>query len=486
MKQIKQNQFIIIVCFFIFCINFSLIFNNNVWCDEAFIINACRLDFRELLSYIATDDMRPPLYLITVKIWTAILGHEVWKFKLFSILPCILTILIDGSIIKKNWGKKSFFIFALLVGLSPASMTKNIEITIYSWTMFWVTTNILLAYEFYKNQSVKYRVLFIITSLGAAATHYYALIVEIFIYTGLFIILLVKNPALKTIKNIIGISMITIVAYLPVLPFFIKQFMIARQSFWILETEISVFPNSMRMLFEGENKFTFSNEFSVFMWGIIFFLFYFICIEIFQNNHKLTEDYIYLFSCFCICLLLPISGYIISLIIRPLYISRYYFCVSGILWIFISVSISFLKKKDIYLGISALITVMFIFNYPIIYEREYTTETQITIDKIAPNLGDDDIFINNIETCASWVLEYYFPQHEYFLDNNQGVYYKDQDFDFTTLNQTAWYFCQGDFPLSEAELNDLQIDLEYIGEGNFDNYYYVSIYKLTPQARGEM
>lgn len=64
--------------------------------------------------------------------------------------------------------------FILLTGLSPMGMTKNIEITIYSWVMFWVVCSIVLAYEIYFCPiSKKKCVAFVVCTLGAASTHYY-------------------------------------------------------------------------------------------------------------------------------------------------------------------------------------------------------------------------------------------------------------------------------------------------------------------------
>ena len=139
---IKQNRYYIALISGIALVNILLIFNNNVWCDEAFILNACRYNIKELLIYIAKYDMRPPLYLVCIKIWSLIFGIGVPQFKIFSIIPTILVLIVGIRFIECDlYGSKKYIatIYALLTGLSPIGLTKNIEITIYSWAFCFVT-----------------------------------------------------------------------------------------------------------------------------------------------------------------------------------------------------------------------------------------------------------------------------------------------------------------------------------------------------------
>lgn len=40
----KKKLYYTVLIGVVFTLNFYLIFNNNVWCDEAFVLNACRLN----------------------------------------------------------------------------------------------------------------------------------------------------------------------------------------------------------------------------------------------------------------------------------------------------------------------------------------------------------------------------------------------------------------------------------------------------------
>ena len=61
MLKKKNNKFIIIFIIVIAIVNISLIFNNNVWCDEAASINLSRCSFGDIIKY-ASMDFHPPLY----------------------------------------------------------------------------------------------------------------------------------------------------------------------------------------------------------------------------------------------------------------------------------------------------------------------------------------------------------------------------------------------------------------------------------------
>lgn len=486
MKMLNANKlrlYYIVLIGVIFALNFCLIFNNNVWCDEAFVLNACRLNgFKELFKYIAYQDMRPPLYLIGAKLYTCIVGVSVPALKIFSLIPTFLTMLLGATKIHKNFGNDKVYVgtsFILLTGLSPMGMTKNIEITIYSWVMFWVVCSIVLAYElyFYPTSRKKWGA-FVLCALGAAATHYYGVLTEIFIYLFLFIALVIKNR--KLLAKCIIISIITIVCYVPILPFFYYQFTTAKKNFWIRSTDIYTLLSSIRAPFEGENAFKFCNDFTALFWILVIGMQVYV-IYTFLNEKKKRTTIIYFYTLCCITMaLFLICGFILSRLIRPLYIDRYFYVMVGVLWLVISISaeiyVENVKQFCLYVG---MILCMFVFAYPSMLDREYSSETKELVAFIDENISTTDIFINNIEECANWEIEYYFPNHKTYLNRDEGIYYKDSKFDFSTLETTAWYICSGELDISQDILDENNLKCQWIRSGEFDHYYYFDIYKIS-------
>ena len=206
-----------------------------------------------------------------------------------------------------------------------------------------------------------------------------------------------------------------------------------------------------------------------------------ICKRRLQRKPQCAED-IFCVMCGIIFMAFAIIGVILSKVIRPLYVDRYIYVVVGILWLFIAISIERFaentKQKCVCLGV---ICCMNIFTFPTVWDREYNMSTIETVNYLKDNISSDDIFINNIEQCANWEVEYYFPQNKCYLNCDQDIYYKNESFDFSTLDTTAWYLCSGDFDISQEILERYNLQCEWMRDGDFDRYYYFSIYKISPK-----
>lgn len=482
-----KNIYYLCLIGFITIANLILIFNNNVWCDEAFVMNAAKLDFSELLQYIYNTDMRPPAYLLTAKLFTIIFGWSVPVLKFFSLIPAVLGMILGATVVDKNWGNNKLYtgtFFILLMGLAPITITKNIEISMYSWTMFCIVCSAIYAYNIICNgENKKNWIIFIISALGAAGTHYYAVLVEIFIYLFLYISLLVKD--IKNLKKCIISALATIAGYLPILPFFFHQFGVAKDLFWIKETNLGTMLLALRVPFEGENIFTFTSEFTMIFWALILgsFLYLFTTLySAYKEKLSLDKNIIFVLLCLLVIICYLGSCLVLSKLIRPLFINRYMYVAVGLLWLYISIVFgNILEEKYAAPMCMGLIVCFIIFGYPSLLDREFNTGTETTVSYLNSVMEEDDILINNIEECANWSLEYYFPEHETYLNCDEDSFYKNELYDFSKLNSTAWYLCNGELDIAEEiieqenliieEMNDLQIY-------NIDNYYHFSIYKI--------
>ena len=67
----------------------SLIFNNNLWVDEAFTACIIRDSFTKMLRGTVSDTL-PPFYNIFTWILTAVFGYSSYIMKLSSVIPMIL------------------------------------------------------------------------------------------------------------------------------------------------------------------------------------------------------------------------------------------------------------------------------------------------------------------------------------------------------------------------------------------------------------
>ena len=395
---------------------------------------------------------------------------------------------LGATVVDKNWGNGKYYtgtIFIILMGLAPITLTKNIEISMYSWTMFCVTCSVIYAYNIICNgEKKKAWVIFIISALGAAGTHYYAVLVEIFIYLFLYITLLIKDS--KNIKKCIVSAIITIIGYIPILPFFFHQFGVAKDTFWITETNLGTILYALRLPFEGENIFIFSSEFTALFWTLIIGSFIHLFTIVFSSwSKKQTLDKTHVFALLCMLVIACFLGscLILSKLIRPLFIGRYMYVAVGLVWLYLAIVFGkILEEKLAAPMLLGLIICFVLFGYNLLLDREYNTGTDATVSYLDSVMQDDDILINNFEECANWCLEYYFPEHESYLNCDEDSFYKNELYDFSLLDSTAWYLCKGELDIPEEiiEKENLIIEpIENLRIFDIDKYYHFYIYKIT-------
>ena len=74
-ERIKNQRgklpYIILATLSLFSI--SLIFNDNLWFDEAYTLSLIQHSFSEIIKILKTD-MHPPLYFISLKVFCEIFG----------------------------------------------------------------------------------------------------------------------------------------------------------------------------------------------------------------------------------------------------------------------------------------------------------------------------------------------------------------------------------------------------------------------------
>lgn len=357
MKKINSKDIIIILIMIItFIVNFTLIFNDSVWQDEAYTMNIIKNDFIGVVE-TTINDVHPPLYYFIAKIFTMCFGYSVPTVKIASIVPVILTMLFVWLKTKKLFPEKyvkTTCIFSLLIGFMPVAFSQNIELRMYTWAMFFTTCNGIFAYELYLNHTNKKKIfLFILTAVCAAYTHYYAAVTECFIYLFLLLTLIIKHKAWKEILIIINV---TIAAYLPWLPIFIKQFIIVKDYWWLTTFEVKSIIGIIKYPFNG----MFSNVFLI----VITILLIETIIHLFKNK-KDTEVW---FSVFCILsfALMVATGCITSLLLRPVFTAKYTYTAIGLLILGISIASTKIKFGKI---IRYILIATIVLNFPLLYKR---------------------------------------------------------------------------------------------------------------------
>ena len=415
MKLLKASSDNLTYIFFAILSLFSLglIFNNNVWFDEAYTLSLIRHNFSDLISIIKSD-MHPPLYFISLKLFSEIFGYSVLATKIFSVIGYIATLLLGCTVIKKYFGSFASIIYMLAVGAIPMSLYFSGQQRSYSWCIFFVALCFIEALLFIENNKYNHCFIFVISALSAAYNHIYALLAIGIIFAFVNIYILIKNR--KLIKAIILSDILIIIGYLPWFLPLLFQTKAASGSFWLKNVE----PLSI----------------IVFITGIVISA----VILIKKENRSLPV----IFAIICI-LSIQFIGLFVTIFIRPLYIARYSVVVLGIFAILIAFGVNNTNekfKKAVCVGLSALNVICVIATGIF----EYNSSMNKFFDRFDKIAAPSNTFIY----CDSsfGIMSYYFPDDTHIctyskpwfaaFDNVECIDKNDLP-DKISPNNTVWF-----------------------------------------------
>jgi uncharacterized membrane protein len=177
---ILKNRFLLLIILIIggFLRLFKLD-HRDFWYDEAFTGIAVKESFTDMLNMII-NDVHPPLYYVSLKIFSLPFDYSVFSIRLFSALFGILGIITVYLFCLELFGRKRPAVFAsFLTAISPFIIQYSREGRMYSFFAFLV----LIAYLFFikalKTKQTKYYILWGVFWGLSALTHYMGIIFSV-------------------------------------------------------------------------------------------------------------------------------------------------------------------------------------------------------------------------------------------------------------------------------------------------------------------
>lgn len=157
------------------------------------------LSFSDMFTIIS--DVHPPLYYFIYKLCFKI--ASLFNFnnlkligRFVSILPFYLLFIIAATKIRKNFNWLTAGLFALTLISMPQMINYATELRMYSWSLFFVTTSFLVAYEIINNKNnTKNWIILTILTICSIYTHYYSAICSGLIYLFLLTCLIKNNKS---------------------------------------------------------------------------------------------------------------------------------------------------------------------------------------------------------------------------------------------------------------------------------------------------
>lgn len=477
----------------LFFLNFIRIFDNNFWGDEGYSIGLAKMTFADMVQTTA-NDVHPPLYYAFLILAYRLFGEHGWVFHFVSIIPYIVILIFSLTVIWKNFGKEASFLMVTFSSVITIAITYNVEARMYSMAAMFV---LLAYYGLFLIMAERKKgiyglpgyVLFVFASLGAAYSHYYALLSVAFFYLALLARVITKK--LKLWKMAV-VYIVTIAGYMPWLVIMLNTFRRTADNFWL--TIVPTFEEGLCYFYKSGQRWY---SLGMFFFTVAVVLFLFIkskkiitlnkCYDDktkFINSIELVINKIFKDAPSEIIWLLwgliapvgtLITGKLVSMFVRPVFILRYLYVAVPVIWLVLSAGITMFKFKKILVPLIITVTLIICLpEYSILYQREKTegnlcnSTVEIMQEKIMP----DDVILTNGTHLAWTIIQYYMPGVEHKLIET-GY----NDFEYNTSYWLLWTYDVND---AETEwINGCGYEIEEVIHSGMLGSNYVHLYHMA-------
>ncbi|MGN0194674.1 MAG: hypothetical protein ACI39G_06160 [Pseudoramibacter sp.] len=475
----KQNNrkfnliFVGIILFISFLLQIILFIKApaSIWMDEAYSLNVMRQSWAKMWAALIKD-VHPPLYYLIIKSASCIVGYRFRLFKFLSALSIFLMHIWIATLVLRDdryqYQKKT----AILLGLFIMATTftddflfLSTELRMYSWATFFVTMSGVYAVRFYKKGDYRNAIIFVLMSLGAGLSHYYALFMACYIYLVLFLfILFKKRERLKKFLLIVGL---TIIGYAWWLPFGWHQFTQVRQSFWVTYSF-----KDITSYFSKIVGFNFKVEMIVLLfiigeavYGCLF------------TNKKNTESVVIGLLNMSVFFFTVVIGFILNFSIRPMLIPRYVYPALGLFWIGIFEILDQMPeyKKLVAILLAGILCYVALSAYPKRLAQEYETGSPATVEFIKKNISAKETIYSTGN--ITWPLAYYFPKNQIVTLGNDSALNAYLN---SSSKKICWYLTTQKISTDDKLIQQNGYTAKKVYSGNIDNKEYFDCYKLTP------
>lgn len=438
----KKRLILFMFSLICFAMNVIRVINIDFWGDEGYSIKLANMQFGEMLAETA-QDVHPPLYYIFVMLANRLFGNTPIVYHIVSFLPYIIILIIANTYVVKKWGISTSSILVAFASVLETSLRYNNEVRMYSWGELFIFISFLAVYNILTTWELKGYILLFLAALCGAYTHYYVIVMEVFVYLALLVYAICIKKS--EIKNIIILYIATAVGYLPWLAQLLTSFKNTTEEYWIEEVA-SLWDG---LLWEFCTKYEWFSAAMVFLWlGLAIYF-------VIKNIKSDKEASVWMLIGMSVVIGTILVGIIVSVALRPMYLVRYSYPSAIICWIMLGICISKSRYRISLCTLTIALLFMCSAKYYvglINHDRWENKRTAETIDVIEDNVDSNTFIYTELNHLEWTILDYYIPgvPHDYIL----GVDEIDNDTHSDVLL------------IVEDELN--QSDLDLVSQGYRD------------------
>lgn len=322
-----------------FAVFFSLtVFGqSSIRLDEAQSLFQTNRDVAGMLNLIA-QDVHVPLYHTVLHYWSLIFGQDIFIARMLSLTFFVGTIIMTYVVARYAFGRKSIGLFAaLLVTLSPFMNWYGSEARMYTMLAFMTTLHAFMFLKLMRVGGWWNWVLWTIVAIIGVHIHYFF----IFVLIAEFVALLIARKQFVGKRPVRSMIVAGVVVAMSLLPWLIYVYSLGFAS----NTQPALTEPSAGDLFDTYAQFIFGFQTSaintaiISLWPVAVLLAFF---ALQRGGRRVPVET----ALFVVLATLPILlAFIISVTIRPFYLSRYLIVALPPLLIFIAWLLTRYKRK---------------------------------------------------------------------------------------------------------------------------------------------
>lgn len=428
-------------------LNYWRIYDNTFWVDETWSIRLARMTLPDMVKKTATD-MHPPLFYMLAMALNRLLGDNGPAYHLSALIPYMGILFLACTEVRREFGLGSAFLLVTVMSLMPEPLYYNVEVRMYSLGAFLVLTAYLALHRILTRNRLPEWVIFSLSSLGAAYTHYYALISVAFFY----LILVIPSLRDRKFRRRTAITWAAAVAgYLPWLGVLLKSLVSTAGEWWL--QEIPKPSECLRYFFE-----------SWYLTGL-FVLTVAVYLFVSARRRKQAEEEKPLISSDTLWVLAGLAslagtaavGLALSYAVRPFFVIRYLYPLTPVVFLILGFCLSKLDRSKLLCFVLTAGIVVWIWPTYLHIRDDYKYQDMCTkefLEIVQP--GNNAVFY--MEGMADFY--YYFP------DIPEKTRWKLENAD--TSYDEIWYFKE-----TKGEPEDIPgYRKEMVTKGLFTGWYY--------------
>jgi len=288
-----------------------------------FTRTSLRLDEAQSLFQVSRDvagtlfavaqDVHVPGYHLLLQAWTFVFGNDIFAARMMSLVFLLATIPLVYALGRMVFSHKVGLFAALLVTISPFMEWYGSEARMYSMLAFMTVLHYYFFIKVYDEGRARQWFGYILVAILGLYTHYFfgfVLLTEV-----LFYLLYRRSFPKGSFKKFILAAVVALAAIAPWL-WYVRSLGTASNTQPALTSPSSgdVFNTYAQFLFGFQVDVL--NTIIVSLWPVVVLLAFFAL----QKNHKITQQAVF----FALAAVIPVvAAFLISVTIRPFYLSRY-------------------------------------------------------------------------------------------------------------------------------------------------------------------